>query len=126
MTPSDAALLPLVETPSTSPTSRVISWANIKQALNSTFTSFQVANARFSHKTIRTVAPNTMNADYLTDGSGDQVEVQQAVDAVSANGGGAVFVMNRLTGSYNVAASIETKDNVDIISNGAIFTSSMD
>jgi len=88
--------------------------------------SLTTLNARYAYKTIRTVAPSTMNADYLTDGSGDEVEVNQAITAVSNSGGGAVVVLNRPTGSYSVNASIETRDNVDVISNGAVFTSSMD
>ena len=88
--------------------------------------SLTTLNARYAYKTIRTIAPNTMNGDYLTDGSGDEVEVNQAIIAVSNSGGGAVVVLNRPTGSYSVNASIETRDNVDVISNGAVFTSSMD
>jgi hypothetical protein len=87
--------------------------------------SLATLNARFAYKTIRTVAPSTMNADYLTDGTGDDTQINQAINAVSANGGGAVLLLNRPTGSYDLATPIVAKDNVDIISNGATVTSSM-
>lgn len=43
------------------------------------------------------------NADYVTDGTADDVEIQAAINAVAAAGGGTVFIK---AGNYNLTASI--------------------
>jgi parallel beta-helix repeat protein len=48
-------------------------------------------------------------ADYITDGTTDNVEIQQAIDAVTAAGGGHVYLQ---AGTYNLAATINLKSNV--------------
>jgi hypothetical protein len=48
-------------------------------------------------------------ADYITDGTADNVEIQQAIDAATAAGGGHVYLQ---AGTYNLAATINLKSNV--------------
>lgn len=62
-----------------------------------------------------TVAP-TAGADFVTDGSDDNVEIQAAIDAVVAGGGGTVFVK---AATYSLTASLTlTSSNVRIIGEG--------
>ena len=58
---------------------------------------------------------DTSNADYVCDGTDDQVEIQQAIDAVANAGGGTVKL---LEGTYNIAATIDMKDNVVLKGSG--------
>lgn len=52
------------------------------------------------------------NADYITDGTADEVQIQQAVDAAEAAGGGVVFI---LEGTYNIVTDVVVdSDNVII------------
>lgn len=50
-------------------------------------------------------------ADYVCDGTADDVQIQAAIDAVSALGGGTVFIK---AGTYNIAATITFSSNVVI------------
>jgi hypothetical protein len=62
-----------------------------------------------------TVAP-IAGADFVTDGRDDNVEIQAAVDAVVAGGGGTVFVK---AGTYSLTAGLTlTAGNVRIIGEG--------
>jgi hypothetical protein len=62
-----------------------------------------------------TVAP-TAGADFVTDGNNDNVEIQAAIDAVVAAGGGTVFVK---AGTYSLSASLTlAASNVRIIGEG--------
>ncbi len=55
------------------------------------------------------------DCDYLCDGTADQTEINQAIQALPATGGEIVI----LDGTYNIAARINvTKDNVSIRGNG--------
>jgi hypothetical protein len=56
-----------------------------------------------------TVTVGSANADYITDGTADNVQIQQAIDFVNTNGGGIVDVYG---GDYDIASTIEMKDNV--------------
>jgi polygalacturonase len=56
-----------------------------------------------------TVAP-IAGADFVTDGTDDNVEIQAAIDAVVAGGGGTVFVK---AGTYSLTAGLTlTSSNV--------------
>jgi Right handed beta helix region len=62
-----------------------------------------------------TVAPSA-GADFVTDGTDDNVEIQAAIDAVVAAGGGTVFIK---AGTYSLSASLTlTASNVRIIGEG--------
>lgn len=63
-------------------------------------------------RTFVTVARNGSNADYIADGVADEVEIQAAIDAVNAAGGGTVFIRK---GTYNTAAEILMKSNVELV-----------
>lgn len=54
------------------------------------------------------------NADYVCDGTDDHVQIQAAIDAVDAAGGGVVFIK---AGNY-VAATITLKDTVSLQGEG--------
>src|SRR5690606_32557683 len=55
------------------------------------------------------------DCDYLCDGTNDQVEINNAIDALPASGGEVVI----LDGTYNITATIiVNKDNVSIRGNG--------
>lgn len=59
----------------------------------------------------KTVAPLTsgLTADYYTDGTADQVEIQQAVNALSSAGGGILYFKE---GTYTLSASVTVKSNI--------------
>lgn len=65
-------------------------------------------------KTIATVASGFV-ADYYTDGTADEVEIQAAIDAVNTGGGGDVLIR---AGSYTISASIEHKSGVTLRGEG--------
>lgn len=46
----------------------------------------------------------TADADYITDGTADDVQIQQAIDAVETAGGGEIYLKK---GTYNLSASLE-------------------
>lgn len=50
-------------------------------------------------------------ADYVTDGTADDVQIQAAVDAVNAAGGGIVFLK---AATYNIATNVLMKSNVTL------------
>ena len=58
---------------------------------------------------------NKDKADYVADGTADDVEIQAAIDALPAGGGSVVL----LDGNYSIATAISvTKDNTKIIGQG--------
>src|SRR5438874_1156718 len=61
-----------------------------------------------SQKTVLTVGPSA-GADYVTDGTGDEVEIQAAINAVNTAGGGTVQLRK---GNYSTAAPITLVSNV--------------
>ncbi len=58
------------------------------------------------------VIVGSVEADYLVDGTADQVQIQAAIDAVNASGGGMVFIKE---GTYNLATALTNKSNVEIV-----------
>ncbi len=54
--------------------------------------------------------------DYLCDGTADQVEIQAAIDAVGAAGGGTVLLSE---GTFTIAAGINLRDKVQVAGMGA-------
>lgn len=73
-------------------------------------TATQTALDGKQFKTFVTVG--TADADYITDGVADDVEVQAAIDAVNTGGGGTVFIKK---GTYTTAATIVLKSNVKLV-----------
>jgi len=61
------------------------------------------------------VTVGATNADYTTDGTADQTEIQAAIDAVNTAGGGVVRI---LKGTYNTTAEITLKSNVTVEGEG--------
>lgn len=55
------------------------------------------------------------NADYITDGTADDVQINAATAAASAAGGGTVHVKE---GTYNIEASVTVPDNVTLQGDG--------
>lgn len=51
----------------------------------------------------------TSDADYITDGTADDVQIQEAIDAANTAGGGVVFLKGT---SYNTTTEITLKSNV--------------
>lgn len=66
------------------------------------------------YKTIATVGFS--DAEYITDGTADQTEINLAIIAVNAAGGGAVLL---LPGSYNLSGHVNLASNVHLIGSGA-------
>jgi parallel beta-helix repeat protein len=56
------------------------------------------------------VTVGTADADYITDGTADDVQIQEAIDDITADGG-IVFLK---AGTYDITAPIEMKDNVTL------------
>ncbi len=54
-------------------------------------------------------------ADYITDGTADEVQINQAITAANGDGGGTVLI---LPGTYNAAANITLKSGVNLIGCG--------
>lgn len=63
-----------------------------------------------------TVGPTGSGANYETDGVADEVQINQAITAVAASGGGRVRL---LEGTYTVDARVDLKDNVLLDGDGA-------
>lgn len=63
--------------------------------------------------TVATVGPS--NADYITDGTADQVQINDAITYVNAAGGGTVLLR---AGTFTTAATIVLKSNVKLIGEG--------
>jgi len=59
------------------------------------------------------------SCDYTTDGTADDVQIQAAIDAVNADGGGIIFIKK---GTYNTTATISLKKTVSILGEGRIIT----
>ena len=57
------------------------------------------------------VSVGASGATYITDGSNDDVEIQQAINFCNTNGGGIVTIFN---GTYNIQARLIPKNNVII------------
>lgn len=55
------------------------------------------------------VTVGTSDADYITDGVADDVQIQAAIDYVSGQGGGTVFIK---TGTYTLGAIVNMASNV--------------
>ncbi len=55
------------------------------------------------------------NADYICDGTADDVQIQAAIDYVNGFGGGTVFIKR---GTYNCSSQIECCDNLTLIGEG--------
>ena len=66
-----------------------------------------------------TVGPLSSGADFETDGTSDQFEIQAAIDTVSMNGGGMVQL---LAGSYQLSARVQPKSNVTLKGNSMATT----
>jgi hypothetical protein len=80
---------------------------NTPDAAKPVSTAQQAALNGRQFKTFMTVGSS--DADYITDGSADQVQIQQAIDAAVISGGGVVFVK---TGTYNISSPIVVKSGV--------------
>lgn len=66
--------------------------------------------------TTATVGP--ANADYITDGTADNVQIQAAIDQVTT-AGGSVFIQR---GSYSISSPIRLKSNVHLTGEGMYLT----
>jgi parallel beta-helix repeat protein len=63
----------------------------------------------------KTVAPSGGVGDYVCDGTADDVQIQAAIDAANASGGGDVYIK---AGTFNEATAIVPKSNVHIYGAG--------
>jgi hypothetical protein len=61
------------------------------------------------------VVGRTSKAQYYCDGVADNVQIQEAIDAVYAAGGGTVLLK---AGTYTLAAIVNLKSNVDLVGEG--------
>lgn len=55
------------------------------------------------------------DADYITDGTADDVQIQEALDAAAAAGGGTVFIKE---GTYAIAAAMTIGSNTKVMGDG--------
>ena len=67
------------------------------------------ALAAVQPKTFVTVGPG--EADYVTDGTADDAEINAAITAVNATGGGVVYIK---AGTYQIASAVVPKNNVHL------------
>lgn len=67
----------------------------------------------FAYKTATTVGSS--DSDYITDGTADDVQIQEAITAVSAAGGGIVYIKK---GTYDITSEITAKNNVWVLGDG--------
>lgn len=58
---------------------------------------------------------NSASANYVADGTSDEVEIESAINAANSAGGGTVLL---LEGTYNIATSIDLNDDVALIGSG--------
>lgn len=58
---------------------------------------------------------NTATANYVADGTNDEAEIESAINAANAAGGGTVLL---LEGTYNISTSIDLHDDVTLIGAG--------
>src|SRR3990167_1205855 len=56
-------------------------------------------------------------ADYYTDGTADDVQIQAAIDAVNTSGGGSVYIK---VGTYNINAKVTIPSNITIGGDGFV------
>ncbi|MFW6246680.1 MAG: hypothetical protein ACOC22_00695, partial [bacterium] len=59
----------------------------------------------------RIIVADDGTGNYNTDGSNDQVEIQDAIDEIETAGGGTVYIK---AGNYNIESPVEPKSNVNI------------
>lgn len=88
------------------------SWGTISGTLSA---QTDLRNALASAKHIFTVGTSTGLSDYVCDGTADDVQIQSAVDAMAALGGGVVLLRNN---TYSQTSAIEMKDNVTLTGEG--------
>lgn len=88
------------------------SW-NPKDSELSSFPFPEIQANTFQYKTSITVWSS--NADYITDGTADNVQIQEAIDAVNTAWGWTVFI-NEWT--YTISGRMTPKSNVTIIGSG--------
>lgn len=74
-------------------------------------TAAQTALAAKAYKTTLTVGPSGSQADYVCDGTADNVQIQAAIDAANTAGGGEVVL---LQGQFNLTSSILMKSAVNL------------
>ena len=67
----------------------------------------------FNYKVCVTVGAS--HADYICDGTADDVQIQEAITAVSAAGGGIVYIKK---GTYDITSEITAKNNVWVLGDG--------
>jgi hypothetical protein len=84
--PVEGDILPIVDDIEGTPTTKKISGGNLFKLQSKTY-----------------VTVGFSNADYIVDGTADNVQIQEAVDAVELAGGGTVFIR---AGDYDIAATI--------------------
>lgn len=80
------------------------------QAL-STITGLQTAIDEKAYKTVLTVGPSGSHANYVCNGTADEVQIQSAIDAAVTAGGGEVVL---LQGQFNLTSSVLMKSNVSL------------
>jgi parallel beta-helix repeat protein len=68
-------------------------------------------NLKGATKTVATVS----GADYYVDGTADEVQINAAITAVNALGGGVVYLKQ---GTYSLAATVDMLSNVSLIGSG--------
>lgn len=75
------------------------------------------AQRLYNRGNVLTVASSTWagQADYFCDGTDDDVEIQDAIDAMSARGGGEVYLTE---GPYTIGTTLVMKDNVWLYGSG--------
>jgi len=64
-------------------------------------------------KVFYTVGPS--DADYITDGTADDVQIQQALDAADAAGGGTVYIKE---GTYSISAAMTIGNKTKVMGDG--------
>ena len=108
-TPVDADTLPLIDS-AASNVLKKLSWSNIKATLKSYFDSLYSFGGAMSVTVAAADAPDDVKAraDYVCDGTDDDVEIQAAIDEV---GGGLVQLSQ---GTFSIGASIELDDNTTL------------
>lgn len=76
------------------------------------------ASPRVKTRTM-TVSIGPENADYITDGTDDDVQIQAAIDEVSEAGGGSIFIQ---AGDYYFGSPVIKKSEVEIYGQGMYLT----
>lgn len=75
------------------------------------------ADTEYISPATRVVAPagSGLKADYYTDGTADDVQIQAALDAAEAAGGGTIYIKE---GTYDITAALTAVSNIKIIGDG--------